>query len=843
MSREVSESGVHDTPVTQTENLSSEPFVQEFLHLVDEGWEPDLEEFIKRVPDAVREEVFERLDENLEQRTVKTWDEKEGLVEGHVLRQPLCEETSESIMAAAMDDSVEPPSTDHVAEAELPLPVIIPLAEPMEVMEQRFAPPAAEPEVELPPEPEPEPEPAPELESESEPSATNENWSSASEPTSLAYVAGMDLRRDLGRGSLGESFLGVNATGGLKSVTVASADLPANVLQRLSRVAAKVRTLNIDELVAIEEAKHEPAGVVLIAPFIEGEPIDRAVDELDLADAVRYLQLVVEALASAHAAGLTHLNLKPSNVLVTPDGEVRLLDFGVGSAVTSVPKRLAQLAGPGHYLSPEHASRGRLGKASDIFSFGSLMYRVLTRKLPFPGGAPDLIQTRIDAAEPVAPRLHDERIPQALQDICLACLARKPADRPSAGTLIAELDRFLVGSPVRLRPTLYRGMLRRQTREVLAEVQGWQKQGLAKPSETDRLEALCRRILAREEQWTSDPAKAPRTRAVVVVGTLLFALSAVLLVRFGYAHVSMFAAFFPVIGVGALFGAGMRAARRGEASFADPLIAGGLVALGPALLTVLQRTAFLDGAGPLAGLAWLQIAAAALVVGVAAAVLLHRRRNTVYAWIACAAAVCVWGAGVGTIGLLGYGALTLAPIALLLVVAQQFESHDRFEWMRPFLLTGLAALIAIPLYAASSGAITALPGIEVSVVGLLFWGSAWALSRKSSLALNEAARWLGAIAPGVLLAGLFWHQAGAAGQLGWWGLLAIAMVLTVHGALLQRANTLAWGIASLLCILLVFATRGVVTPWTLAIAVGGLGLAASIVIAVASERNRSYEDR
>jgi len=606
MSREVSEAGATGTPVQQAEHLNSEPFVQEFLHLVDEGWEPDLEEFLDRVPTAIREEVFERLDATLEQRTEKTWDESAELDEGHVLSQTLGDESSESIMAAALGDFGEPDATEHVAPAELQAPTIIPLAEPFELNEERFAPSAAEPEPEPEPEPvmqpeapelavEPEPEPDPELVDE------HEEWNPGATASSLSSVAGMDLRRDLGRGTIGESFLGIDAQGAQKVVTIASSDVPAKVLQRLYGEAAKVKALHVEQLVAIEETRHEPAGTIVIAPYVEGEPIDLAVAELELDDRVRYLQIVIEALASAHAAGLLHLNLKPSNVLVTPSGDVRLLDFGVGAAVMSVPERMAKLSGPGHFASPEHAGRGRVSAASDVFSFGSLMYRILTRKLPFPGGAPDLIRDRIDVAEPQAPRLHDDGIPLALQDICLACLSRKPDDRPDAGTLIASFDRYFVGRPMRLRPTLYRGVLRRETRDVIAQAHAWRGQGFADARDSDQIEVACRRILAREENWTYDRGNAPRTRAIVVIGTLLFALSASLLVRFGYAHVSLFAVLFPVLGVGALLVVGLRTLRRGETALADALLGGAIVALAPALATVMQRTGLLAGAAPVAG--------------------------------------------------------------------------------------------------------------------------------------------------------------------------------------------------------------------------------------------------
>ena len=865
MSSQVSEPGGAGTPATNITQISPEPFVQEFLRLVDEGWKPDLHEFVDRVPEAVREQVFQALDESIEQRTEPSWEEPEesdptaepapaaglepdsepgpepaldALDDDHVLRQAVLEESPDAILAAAMGESEEPPTTIQVAQDSMPLASVIALGETYDLDEERFAPAAADELVdELVDEavlPEPDAQPDTSLTMEDDPVAL-----AKPAPPASAIMSGMDVRQSLGRGSLGESFLGIDDRGDKKVVTVASVETPDKVLQRLYSEAAKVKALHVDQLVAIEETRQEPSGPIAIAPFIEGEPIDLAVMDLELDDRVRFLQLVIEALASAHAGGLLHLDLKPSNVLVTPDGDVRILNWGVGAAVMSVPERMAKLAGPEHYASPEHARRVRMNAASDIFSFGSLMYRVLTRKLPFPGGANDVIRDRIDACEPQALRLHDDRIPQELQDICFACLSRSPSDRPDAGALIANFDRYLVGSPVRLRPTIYRSILRRESRVLIAQAQSWHDQGFANDGEADALQTLGRRILAREEQWTHDRAHAPRNRGLVLIGVFLFALSSGLMVRFGYAHISAFAAFFPIAGVIALMIAAFRSLRGGDAAMGDSLLGGALLALAPAVTTILQRTALLDGAGPVAGLSWLQVAAGAGLVTVASIAMLYRRREHLYAGLACAAFVVAYGAAVGVSGYLGYGALTFLPLVLLLIVAQQFEAHDRFGWMRPFFLTGLAALTLVPLYAAVFASLTPVPGIELVMVGLVWALAVPFLMHSGSIALRQVARTLKVLVPGTILAGLIWHAAAASDLSAWIGVLALGVVLAAHGSLLRRPVTFAWGTAALLCTAAVPAMRGLATPWTLSLAIGGAGLFAALVVGFASGRSRS----
>ena len=144
MSSHVSEPGGAGTPATNITQLSPEPFVQEFLRLVDEGWKPDLHEFVDRVPEAVREQVFQALDESIEQRTEPSWEDPEQsdptaepepaaevgpepepaldtLADDHVLRQAVLEESSDAILAAAMGEAEEPPTTIHVTAESMAL--------------------------------------------------------------------------------------------------------------------------------------------------------------------------------------------------------------------------------------------------------------------------------------------------------------------------------------------------------------------------------------------------------------------------------------------------------------------------------------------------------------------------------------------------------------------------------------------------------------------------------------------------------------------------------------------------------------------------------------------------
>ena len=114
-----------------------------------------------------------------------------------------------------------------------------------------------------------------------------------------------------------------------------------------------------------------------------------------------------------------------------------------------------------------------LTTASDVFSFGSLMFKVLTGRPPFAGETAGQVLEAIATTAPPFLREVAVGVPEDLQAICLACLAWNPADRPTAAEVALELGRFLVGEPVRLKPKLYDDLLRRSISEYSGQARAW----------------------------------------------------------------------------------------------------------------------------------------------------------------------------------------------------------------------------------------------------------------------------------------------------------------------------------------------------------------------------------
>ncbi|SCF21756.1 serine/threonine protein kinase [Micromonospora viridifaciens] len=197
----------------------------------------------------------------------------------------------------------------------------------------------------------------------------------------------------------------------------------------------------------------------LVMEFVEGEPLSKRIEaagRLDVAETMSIVAQVAQALHAAHARGIVHRDVKPSNLLVQENGTVVLVDFGVARStnVTSITSTNA-VPGTALYMAPEQAAGRPVSGATDLYALGAVAYCCLTGGPPFTGDNPLQVAVRhLDDAPPELPA----DIPQPVRDLVARALAKDPAERFPSGSAMAAAARAATSespttskAPVRLR--------------------------------------------------------------------------------------------------------------------------------------------------------------------------------------------------------------------------------------------------------------------------------------------------------------------------------------------------------------------------------------------------------
>ncbi|MFY9823707.1 MAG: protein kinase [Thermoanaerobaculia bacterium] len=257
----------------------------------------------------------------------------------------------------------------------------------------------------------------------------------------------------LGRGGMGEVFLAwddrLRRKVAIKRIR-GDAEMAPSLRRRLLREARAVASLNHSAIVQVHDLIADDEGDCIVMEYVEGRTLGARLSEspLSLDFAVRLAREIADGLAAAHAAGIVHRDLKADNVIVTPAGHARVLDFGLARRLTGATDEviLTQhgfIIGTCHAMSPEQASGGEADARSDLFSLGILLYHMLTGVSPFLAATPRETLLRVLNYQPPPVAAVRPEVPPGLSALVTRLLAKAPEDRPQdAGAVVRAL-----GSP------------------------------------------------------------------------------------------------------------------------------------------------------------------------------------------------------------------------------------------------------------------------------------------------------------------------------------------------------------------------------------------------------------
>ncbi len=205
-----------------------------------------------------------------------------------------------------------------------------------------------------------------------------------------------------------------------------------DLAQRFLREIQVQAALDHPNIARLHAAQRVGNQLVMVMELVEGSSLEKLIEQraLTVGDSVNYVSQVLDALAYAHGRGVVHRDVKPANIMVTPSGVVKLMDFGI--AHIKADRRLTQTGtavGSLYYMSPEQIQGGEPDPRSDLYALGITLYEMVTGRRPFQGDSDFSIMAAHMQNVPVAPIEIVPNVPTDLSEIILMAIAREPAAR------------------------------------------------------------------------------------------------------------------------------------------------------------------------------------------------------------------------------------------------------------------------------------------------------------------------------------------------------------------------------------------------------------------------------
>src|SRR6266404_23321 len=242
---------------------------------------------------------------------------------------------------------------------------------------------------------------------------------------------------ELGRGAMGVVYKAfdrvIGRTVAMKTVPL---EVPAEerepLVQRLKQEARTVGTLDHPNIIMVFDVGEEAGLFYFTMQYVEGRTLAAMLAEKQLIPLNQLMEMadqICRAVGFAHEHGIIHRDLKPGNMMLTGQGTVKILDFGIAKLGEAGLTRAGAIIGTPSYLSPEQAAGRRLDHRSDIFSLGSVLYELLTGEKAFAGESTTTVIYKVLNEEPIPPSVIERSLPAGLDAVVRKALHKDPKER------------------------------------------------------------------------------------------------------------------------------------------------------------------------------------------------------------------------------------------------------------------------------------------------------------------------------------------------------------------------------------------------------------------------------